>query len=268
MVSLALSSIIGVAIVGAFGSVVKTGPAITASNAAVQAQLMIEDKLRTILSHAWINTSATDQTTYFTTNPQLPTQPTTATTATGTTGTTTTGSGQAAMSPSGNGAPGGGADTLVFTTLGQVPSGSALYNDDDFETNNTNHGPTGGLIEYGISLTPVGNAQGQRGVFLREQKPADFDPTQGGFEQLLVPDVDTLSFEFWDGTQWETTWDTPNMTPKRLPAAVRVTYSMNGNDQHCFIVTLPNSDVTVSNPLNSTTGSSTATSTTTTGGGA
>lgn len=262
IVSLAMSVIIGVAVVGAFHTAVQMGPAITTLNNNTQEAAQLEGRLRKMLSHAWLNTTASDQTTYFTTNPQIP-----ASVSTATTGSTTTTTGTSQVESSANdGAPGGGASQLVFTTLGLPPSNTALYNDDDFETNNTNHLPTGGLIEDSLSLVPVGSAQGLSGVFLREQAPADTDPTQGGNETLLIPGVDTLSFEFWDGTTWQSQWDTPNMTPKRLPAAVRVTYSTNQMNQHCFIVTLPNSDVTAANPVNTT--GSTTTGTSTTGGGA
>jgi Tfp pilus assembly protein PilE len=261
LVSLAISVFVGVAVVGAFHTAVQMGPSISASNDKLQAGIALEDRLRKILSHAWINTSRTDQSTYFTSDPQVPVA-----VATGSTGSATTSSSQTQSGSGNGGAPGGGAPELVFTAMGLPPQNTALYNDDDFETSNSSRGPAGGTTEYGLSLQPVGNAQGLKGVFLREQHPADTDPTQGGEETLLIPDVDTLSFEFWDGTEWQTTWDTPNMTPKRIPAAVRVTYSIGNGTPHTFIVTLPNSDVTAANPV-STTGT-TGTATTTTGGGA
>lgn len=261
LLSLMLSVFVASSLVFALSSALKAGPNVQKSADDYQQNVVIEDRLRTILSHAWLNTSATDQTTYFTTNPQQPGTSNTNTTAT--TGSTTTGSIQNSQNASGNGEPGGGADMLVFTALGLPTSSAALYNDDDFQTNNNNHRPTGGAIEYGLSLQSVGNSQGQKGLFLREQRPADTDPTQGGLESLLIPDVDTLSFEFWDGTQWETSWDTPNMTPKRLPAAIRITYSIGTSGQHSFIVTVPNSDVTPANPVSSS-GASGSTS----GGGA
>lgn len=145
----------------------------------------------------------------------------------------------------------GNADTLIVTTSGRRVPATQLESDDDFETQNQNHGPIGGIHEISISTTAVGSPpNNQSGVFVRDQTPADSDPSQGGNEALLEPDVTSLQFEFWDGAQYDPTWDTRSMTPARLPAAVRITYRLNGDDQdHIFVVMVPASDVTAINPV-------------------
>ena len=65
-----------------------------------------------------------------------------------------------------------------------------------------------------------------------------------------VSAVDTLSFEFYDGTDWQTTWDTTTMTTRRLPSAVRVTYKFTDEEtEHVLVFPVPTSDVTPDNPV-------------------
>jgi hypothetical protein len=121
----------------------------------------------------------------------------------------------------------------------------------DFETLNDQYGPQGGVAEIQLSLTPVGQpASSDTGLFLREQRPADSDSSQGGNESLLMPNVTTIQFEFFDGLQWQETWDTITSGSRRIPSAVRVTYQLTGEDQQRFIIVrLPFSDVTPTNPV-------------------
>ncbi len=153
--------------------------------------------------------------------------------------------------------PGGAADTLIFTTAGQAVSDATLKLEDDWETQNQHFGPQGGIEEVQLGPTPVGTADGQTGLFLREQRPADADPSQGGNESVLNAEIKSIQFEFWDGATWQTTWDTRTMSgARRIPAAIRVTYVLNSDstDQnHVVVVQLPNSDVTSTNPVTQTT---------------
>ena len=118
----------------------------------------------------------------------------------------------------------------------------------------------GGPVEVSISTTAVGNPTGnnQSGLFERVQRPSDADATQGGTESLLTPDVDSIGFQFWDGAEWLTSWDTTSTTTgqlNRLPAAVEVTYVLKSDPtktQKTFIVMIPESDVTALNPVVST----------------
>ena len=157
-------------------------------------------------------------------------------------------------------APGSGdADTLMFTVMGRSLPGSVLASDptNDFETENQTFGPQGGIAEYAIGITPVGDPQGQSGVILREQVPADQDATQGGYESVIEPDVTNITFEFYDGNQWQSSWNTFAQTTRQLPAAIRVSYTMPGESQdRVFIVGLAYTTVTPNNPATTTGGSS------------
>jgi hypothetical protein len=127
-----------------------------------------------------------------------------------------------------------------------------LASNDDFETNNQNFGPQGGIQEVSIETTAVGSiGQGMTGCFLRTQIPADDDPTQGGNEVLLTSELTELGFEMYDGTTWQTSWDTRSQTGAgELPAAVKVTYRFTGDTvDNIFIVQLPESTATSTNPV-------------------
>lgn len=142
------------------------------------------------------------------------------------------------------------ADSLVFTSTGVSPSDVYLQTEDEFEDLNSEFGPQGGVIEVAFAPVPYGDAGDQAGPFLRTQRPADGDPTQGGWESVLDPDLAGLSFEFWDGTTWVPEWDSNAMTPPRLPAAVRVSYALVGEEDmvKTFVVRVELSDVTPENP--------------------
>ncbi len=143
-----------------------------------------------------------------------------------------------------------GCDQLTFTTTAPGIPISATADSDDFETQMDANGPIGGVAEVSYSTTPVGNPpNNQTGLFERIQRPSDGDPTQGGVESLLSPEVAQMGFQFWNGQQWMQTWDTT--IERRLPSAVLVSYILQGasnNNVQTFIVPIPSSDVTVQNP--------------------
>lgn len=156
------------------------------------------------------------------------------------------GNGTEAQSVSGSGM----SDTITFTIAGTRIPGPTMDSTDDFETQNQNYGPKGGIGEIDISMQAIGQASDQSGLFYREQRPADGDPTQGGYESVFNPDVSTIQFEFFDGTDWQQNWDTRTMTTPRLPAAIRITYRLSGEDNdRTLIVQVPASDVTPINPV-------------------
>jgi hypothetical protein len=139
---------------------------------------------------------------------------------------------------------------LVFTSLGERLPAEFVTSQDDFETLNQTYGPRGGLTEVSISQSAIGNAPVSTGLYLRKQTPADGDSSQGGFESSLDPDIDSISFEFYNGESWDLTWDSTAMDVPRLPAAVRVTYSRTSDSvERIFVVRLPLSDVTPDNPV-------------------
>lgn len=140
-------------------------------------------------------------------------------------------------------------DTVTFVTLTRpVVGGALLEQDNDFETLNERYGPQGGPTEVALSTFPVGDAGNRQGLFLRMQTPADGDPTQGGRERLLVDGVVSATYEFWDGTQWLTSWDT-RIGQRRLPAAIRITLEFDDGDPEVLTLRLPLSDVTALNPI-------------------
>ena len=142
-----------------------------------------------------------------------------------------------------------GCDRLTFTTTAPALPLAALDGTDDFETQQGARGPVGGLAEVSLSVTPVGDAGGRAGLFERIQRPADADPTQGGFESVLDPRIARIGFQFWDGAEWVTEWDATN--PPRLPQAVRVSYTLRGqpdSEVRVFDVPIPASDVDAQTP--------------------
>jgi hypothetical protein len=142
------------------------------------------------------------------------------------------------------------ADALTFTATWPPVPGSYMDSRDPFEALNAKFGPVGGLAEVSISATAVGDAGDRAGPYLRVQRPADGDITQGGFEETLDQGVTSVTFEFFDGTAWVTEWDTFSMPEARLPSAIRATYRWRDDPEsdRTLIVRLPLSDVTPENP--------------------
>jgi hypothetical protein len=74
-------------------------------------------------------------------------------------------------------------------------------------------------------------------------------------ELVLDPDINSISYEFYNGADWDTSWDTQAINPPRLPAAVRITYRrVNDEVDRQFVVRLIHSDVTADNPVTVETG--------------
>ena len=183
-----------------------------------------EDGIKNLIKAAYVSTNEQDATTYFIAG--------------------------SSSGESGGLSEGAAADTLIFTVLGLPPTASFINSEDDFETKNETFGPQGGAAEIQISTVPVGDAGEHTGLFLREQRPSDGVPYEGGFESVWNDQVASIFFEFWNGESWVTEWDTVTQGERRLPAAVRVTYSFVGDEnQTSFIVRVPLSDVTPDNPL-------------------
>lgn len=147
-------------------------------------------------------------------------------------------------------------DTIVFSSIKRVPANYLATTETSLDTLNDKYRPQGGVTEVGISTTTVGDPGNNEGLFIREQTPADSDHTQGGYESVLNPDVVQIGFEMFNGTEWVSTWDTTQGGQHRLPAAVRVSYSIRGdeNTTHVFVVSVPLSDVTPDNPVTTTSG--------------
>ena len=183
----------------------------------------IRRELKALISHAYLSTTPGDPGTYLV-------------------GETVGGNG--------GGLLGGAADELTFTAVGLRTPSAALDSQDDFEQQNERYGPQGGLTEISLSTYPFDAPEGVAGLFVREQRPADGDPTQGGRQRLLDPNVESATFEFFDGLDWQGQWDTRTQGTPRLPSAVRVTLRMRERDEPVVIVVpLLASDVTPEDPV-------------------
>lgn len=238
LIELLISAVITIIIVGAAGAAYVSSIAserqLQSSQESQSNQVRIEQRLRTLVAAAFVSADENDASTYFIGQ------------ASGTSSTDNT-----------------FADTLTFTTLGEGVNGGVITSTDDFETLNQRFGPQGGVAEISLATTPVGiPPQDQQGLFMREQRPADGDPTQGGDESVLDPDIASIQFEFFDGNDWVPTWQTAQATSgvqsgtatnygRRLPAAVRITYTLTSDSSdgsHQLVVRLTHSDVTTDNP--------------------
>jgi Tfp pilus assembly protein PilE len=221
VVTVCMAIIIGASTSAVFTAITHTSK-VKATRTTYDRNALFEDRLRSILQNAYLSSVTTDTNSFFL-------------------------GGQDVVD-----VPNGGSteNQLVFTGLSQRIPSELLESADDFETINQSFGPEGGMAEYSLSLSPVGNAPVDQALFFRHQTPADGDPSQGGLESVLDPDIDTISYEFYNGTDWDVSWDTTSMNPPRLPAAVRITYRRaNDASEHLFIVRLIHSDVTVDNPV-------------------
>lgn len=188
----------------------------------VAEQRIFEKQLRTLIGRAFLNPDTTDTTTYFYVGA-----------VDGETG--------------GSDEP---ADSITFTVRGAAASGGSLESVDAFEQQHEAFGPQGGVTEITLSTTAYGDAGDRTGLFRRVQTPSDGDASQGGFEELWSGDIATIGFEAFDGANWLTEWDTQAIQAGRLPAAIRVTYTFEGDEErpHVLVIRLPLSDVTPSNP--------------------
>jgi type II secretory pathway pseudopilin PulG len=157
-----------------------------------------------------------------------------------------------------------GCDRLTFTTAAASVPLSAVSSTEDFETQQQTRGPLGGVAEVSLATTPVGQVPDDRtGLFERVQRPSDGDATQGGIETLLTADVSEIGFQFWDGTQWTTNWNTTS-GERRLPSAVKVNYILRAGEEsndnasdatgiRSFVVPIPASDVDAQTPASAAT---------------
>jgi len=211
LLELLVSSILAAAIVSAlsmaFSVAAKHQQTYARPRIEAEARIYFEDRLRSLISRAYLSSDDADTVTLFRTDSD------------------TQGD--------------GGSDRLTFTIEGQKWNYGAM--DDastDFESRNDTWGPVGGLTEVSIGTTPQGEAGSRTGLFVRTQTPADADHEQGGYEQVLDDQVATLSFEVLDETgNWTASWD--STTTRTMPTGVRVTYTLLDSDSsRTFVVRL------------------------------
>ena len=214
LVSVVLMAILALALSQAFRSGIDFERAQNRRQLSVTNNSAIEDKLTRLIEGAYLSEdTATDTATYF----------------------YGTAEGDAEL----------GADRLTFTTTAPSLSLAVQSSTDDFETSHENFGPVGGISEVSLSTTAVGDAGQSAGLFERLQQPADGDEAQGGEEFTLSDRIAKIGFAFFNGVDWVTTWDSVTTTAGRLPAAVRVSYTLASDSSgavHKFTVPLPTSD--------------------------
>ena len=219
MIAISIMGVLVLVVSFAYSAGMRYQQLVPESDALLRGELRFEERLRDLIEGAYLAADLTDQTTYF------------LTLASG---------GELAVH-----------DTLVFTTIGVLPSAGFLESDEDFETLNERYGPQGGITEVSISTVPFDDAPVDIGLFIRMQQPADGDPSQGGMESVMLDGVVSMSFLFFDGSDWVEEWDTLTQT-RRLPAAVSITYSLEGEPEemsHSVTIRLPHSDVTQEDPV-------------------
>ncbi|MEQ1823754.1 MAG: prepilin-type N-terminal cleavage/methylation domain-containing protein [Fimbriimonadaceae bacterium] len=213
LTAMALSGIVLVGIVSAMGLAISTQRADGQKRADFETKLVFENRVRNLLTHAYVSSDTNDTKTYFI--------------------------GRVLSGSSGIGSS-ATADELVFTSVGLgVPSNVQSTTETDFEQRNATYGPVGGPTEIALSMEAVGDAGERTGVFLREQHPADADNELGGYESVLDDTISAVSFEFYDGTDWVGEWGQDGT--RTLPLAVRVTYQRGEEDDatHVFVVRMP-----------------------------
>ena len=78
-------------------------------------------------------------------------------------------------------------------------------------------------LSYFVTQDP--NAADRKNLMRREQNRIDEKPDEGGVEQVMTEDVESLDFEFYDprSDRWEDSWDTTARDQKyRLPKYVSI----------------------------------------------
>jgi prepilin-type N-terminal cleavage/methylation domain-containing protein len=218
MVAAVVGLLVALATGYAYQSAVTTQSRVIAKAAEVSRQSALERRLRVLLQTAVLPTTAGSPTAYYIYN-------------------NLTGSSS-------------GTTRLVFLSAWERVRDDALNSDLAFEDHYAEYGPQGGYAEVEIGTEAIGSGGTPRGLLLRVQRPADGDPTQGGEQEVLFEEVESIEFEFFDGASWTSEWDTQTQDPPRLPAAVRARYRLTDDDrERVLTVRVPASDVTIDNPL-------------------
>ena len=207
LIVLAMSAVISGALVFAFTETITIQRAHEQARAVQDQTASMERELTTMIEGAELSPTTTDTTSYF-------------------------------IGTNDSGGSSLGCDRLTITTTAPGVPIASLYSTDDFPTQQTEYGPFGGLSEYSFGTSPVGSPGDHTGLFERIEHPSDGDPTQGGMESDLDSDVVQMGFQFWDGLEWVSAWDTQTGT-RVLPQAVQVSYILKGdtgNTPHVFVV--------------------------------
>jgi len=102
-------------------------------------------------------------------------------------------------------------DVLIFSTIGHI----RMIRDADESDQNE--------VQFYCDDHP--DEPGQIALFRREQRRIDEDPEKGGYHQILLPDVSSLDFRFYDHRtdEWTEEWDSSQIERAlKLPQLVRI----------------------------------------------
>ncbi len=113
----------------------------------------------------------------------------------------------------------GGSTRLDFTSFGHFKINADANESDQNE------------LSYFLATDP--RLKGKKALFRREAYRIDEEPDEGGVEQVLIHDVRSLQFDFYDGREdkWEDEWDANSRDYKgRLPRFVKITIKAPGPD--------------------------------------
>jgi prepilin-type N-terminal cleavage/methylation domain-containing protein len=262
MVVVTLMVILSAAVTSAFVAGIDTERVYNRRQLTQGQRAEMERRITQLIQGAFLSEATTDRTTYFVgQNGNAGTAAGATTAGAATAGATGSSTATTSSATGSNMTPDGvdlGCDRLTFTTTAPGVPLAAQASADDFETQQQNSGPVGGISEVSLSTTAVGGAGDKTGLFERVQRPSDGDSTQGGTESVLSAEVQSIGFQFWNGTQWQTTWDSTGTETHHLPAAVLVSYTLIGDAAgtvHTLTISVLSSDVTAQNPITATAGS-------------
>ncbi len=117
-------------------------------------------------------------------------------------------------------------DTLRLVTRSHRVPLRALESEDSWESQ-TRHADWS-AVTYGMA--PATDEQ-PAGLFRRELLPPGTDPLEEvGETEILSAEVSGVNFRYFDGTEWQDSWDTQNQNAGTLPKAVEVTLTL-GSEQ-------------------------------------
>ena len=149
ILAMMMAAVLAGALTFAFGAEIRTQQLTEAREATSDRTDALDRQLTRLIRAARLSSTTTDTNTYFS-------------------GTTDSG-----------GSTGMGCNRLTFTTSAPGVPMAAQASTDDFATQQSEWGPTGGLAEVSLGTSPVGNAGGRTGLFERLQQPSELRPHPG-----------------------------------------------------------------------------------------
>ncbi|MBN1535012.1 MAG: prepilin-type N-terminal cleavage/methylation domain-containing protein [Spirochaetes bacterium] len=112
---------------------------------------------------------------------------------------------------------------------------SVIHNEFNYQGNLKTPYPVSDIREIGYYLQRDPNHYDRFNLIRREEIHYDDDPEHGGEQNLLLPGVKALKFEFKEGNEWTDRWD--SRQDKRYPSAIKTTIRVTDyeNKDNTFI---------------------------------